>query len=1211
MMMNSINTNFKINNNNNNNITNDKTMDTNRNITRKPRTKLKAINNFLMCCLCKGYIVEATAITECLHSFCRSCIVKHLTEQTYCPKCKIQNVSKANLRPDDIIKALVYKTIPGLYQSEVQKTKKFNKAHNIESHHGDDSSTTVDDDKKQNDDKSVENKQHYFSPDEPISLSLTYHAESLVGSGVTVQAPPINYLQCPAAVTVHHLKRFVSAKYGIDIERDVNIEIICEDEVLPEDFTLMDVAYCYNWTRTSPLQLMYRIFLHANSTEDQQENNIALPVQNQKSSHNNHNNNNNSQKQNENKNQTDFSANNRFTNNMSNSNNNNRNGNNNNGRSYSNNTDSNKNSGNDSQFLVPSTDFKRLRSNAGGVSSSQSTSPGKDTNAKKNTSNDKSGTVTHESVKQSEYKTQLTVQQQKLTKSNSNTGKEEENDEKRQKTTNELSNAKPKEMNEKINLSVKQNLSTIEKEDLKLRYEAENNKKCYTNTKKSSSNKTVEQQNQEKSKPEIPKLKIELPKNNIKGSDGSKPKIILKLPSPIEKRYVPSQPNPNVDVTEYAKNIGLCPVSELQERMKRDSEREESSHKKRKKAKHSKEPSGKKRKIHAEVSSLTLDDEVKLKVKMIKPPSKHEKRSNSVDETKSVKQDTNDGASKQPKTPNNTSVSKETPTPNTENEKSPATSSILRTIRHKPMVYIPNVDKNIPEEQDTISDIVKRVQQVPVNKAPSPNKPQTPPKANSPIKISPKVSPVQKSPSPVVTQKQQLNQQKLQQQQKQQQQQQQQQQNNQKLQLQKQQQQQQQKMQNSKSIAQQMQAMQALQALKAQMSAGNMMMMPPFGPGSLVDIRMQRMSSPSHTSRSFSPKPNNSTSPLSLPMPAPISNQQMNKNFPGLPTNLPQQQQQRQNMKRPAGSDTPMPKTPRVNHMDLSEHKMRKQVYAPIMDFQSLNKKSPEPRPILSKPPPVSQPKNTDQNQKKPCPRLVAPSSISVTRVGDNTSNVPVQQTNRPAVEILKIPSTVPAIDQKSNMNKQQTKATRPPPGTIPLFKIQKSLQTGKANANQANNKPRNEGDKALDLSLSPTGGSGPKKYDVGPVIDLTDSGESNSNKKSNEKPPQNNVTQANQRNLNTNNTGKTESVKPKMPGLTALPLPKLQEISKNRALVRQQNLSVRNVPNPSALAFRHQAQIPGLTKVNSPPASKLNEKVQQLHNMKEIQQRQRIAPED
>lgn len=47
---------------------NNKVVDINRTVSRKPRTKLKAINNFLMCCLCKGYIIEATAISDCLHS---------------------------------------------------------------------------------------------------------------------------------------------------------------------------------------------------------------------------------------------------------------------------------------------------------------------------------------------------------------------------------------------------------------------------------------------------------------------------------------------------------------------------------------------------------------------------------------------------------------------------------------------------------------------------------------------------------------------------------------------------------------------------------------------------------------------------------------------------------------------------------------------------------------------------------------------------------------------------------------------------------------------------------------------------------------------------------------------------------------------------------------------------------------------------------------
>lgn len=55
--------------NNKNNTNMNKTTDTSRPVvSRKPRTKLKAINNFLTCCLCKGYIVEATAISDCLHS---------------------------------------------------------------------------------------------------------------------------------------------------------------------------------------------------------------------------------------------------------------------------------------------------------------------------------------------------------------------------------------------------------------------------------------------------------------------------------------------------------------------------------------------------------------------------------------------------------------------------------------------------------------------------------------------------------------------------------------------------------------------------------------------------------------------------------------------------------------------------------------------------------------------------------------------------------------------------------------------------------------------------------------------------------------------------------------------------------------------------------------------------------------------------------------
>ncbi|KAA0190797.1 hypothetical protein HAZT_HAZT007063 [Hyalella azteca] len=45
------------------------------------------LNPHFVCVLCFGYFVDATTITECLHTFCRSCIVSFLKEHRHCPHC--------------------------------------------------------------------------------------------------------------------------------------------------------------------------------------------------------------------------------------------------------------------------------------------------------------------------------------------------------------------------------------------------------------------------------------------------------------------------------------------------------------------------------------------------------------------------------------------------------------------------------------------------------------------------------------------------------------------------------------------------------------------------------------------------------------------------------------------------------------------------------------------------------------------------------------------------------------------------------------------------------------------------------------------------------------------------------------------------------------------------------------------------------------------
>ena len=66
------------------------------------------------------------------------------------------------------------------------------------------------------------------------------------------------YLQCPGMVKIVHLKKFVSNKYGL-IDNFM-VDIIYNEELIPEQYTLIDVAYLYNWRKDKPMQFYYRVF---------------------------------------------------------------------------------------------------------------------------------------------------------------------------------------------------------------------------------------------------------------------------------------------------------------------------------------------------------------------------------------------------------------------------------------------------------------------------------------------------------------------------------------------------------------------------------------------------------------------------------------------------------------------------------------------------------------------------------------------------------------------------------------------------------------------------------------------------------------------------------------------------------------------------------------------------------------------------------------
>lgn len=221
------------------------------------RTLLGEVNEHITCPLCRGYYIDATTIVECLHSFCRSCIIKHLQAKSYCPVCEMMiNSAKPNIKLDKALQDIVYKLVPGLFQKEMERRQQF-----YASRPGPAASATPEQ-------RGEDTERIIFSPEDVISFSLEYcdvtDTDSISSkSSDSNESQPASttsrrYLQCPAVVNISHLKKFLSMKFDID-STQFAIDILYKRVPLPDYYTLMDIAYIYNWKRNEPMRFFYQI----------------------------------------------------------------------------------------------------------------------------------------------------------------------------------------------------------------------------------------------------------------------------------------------------------------------------------------------------------------------------------------------------------------------------------------------------------------------------------------------------------------------------------------------------------------------------------------------------------------------------------------------------------------------------------------------------------------------------------------------------------------------------------------------------------------------------------------------------------------------------------------------------------------------------------------------------------------------------------------
>ncbi|KIH59398.1 zinc finger, C3HC4 type, partial [Ancylostoma duodenale] len=77
----------------------------------------------------QGYLIDATTVIDCLHTFCKSCLLTYFEEEdNCCPTCEQlihQSHPSHYVAFDRTMQDIVYKLVPGLIEAERKRRLEF------------------------------------------------------------------------------------------------------------------------------------------------------------------------------------------------------------------------------------------------------------------------------------------------------------------------------------------------------------------------------------------------------------------------------------------------------------------------------------------------------------------------------------------------------------------------------------------------------------------------------------------------------------------------------------------------------------------------------------------------------------------------------------------------------------------------------------------------------------------------------------------------------------------------------------------------------------------------------------------------------------------------------------------------------------------------------------------------------------------------------
>ncbi|XP_030058671.1 polycomb group RING finger protein 6 isoform X2 [Microcaecilia unicolor] len=219
---------------------------------------LSELNAYILCSICKGYLIDATTITECLHTFCKSCIVRHFYYSNRCPKCNIivhQTQPLYNIRLDRQLQDIVYKLVINLEDREKKKMFDFYKERGLDVPKPAPQPVAANRSRS----RKVLGAVFRIPPELDISLLLEFiGAEEGTGNFKPLEK---KFVRVSGEATIGHVEKFLRRK--LELNPICQVDIICGDHLLENYQTLREVHHAigHSAMQDSLLVLHYGLVL--------------------------------------------------------------------------------------------------------------------------------------------------------------------------------------------------------------------------------------------------------------------------------------------------------------------------------------------------------------------------------------------------------------------------------------------------------------------------------------------------------------------------------------------------------------------------------------------------------------------------------------------------------------------------------------------------------------------------------------------------------------------------------------------------------------------------------------------------------------------------------------------------------------------------------------------------------------------------------------